>query len=87
MKTLFQKGFPKVYDSETVNELKTFIYTDSAMEKGAGAQTGYHDDRVMGMMLAFWDVPFVYQEENKEKEKFRSQFALKRNRQYLNSTK
>lgn len=87
MKTLFQKGFPKIYDKETVNELKTFIYTDSAMEKGAGAQTGYHDDRVMGMMLAFWDVPFVYQEENKINEKIKSQFRNRANNQYLNSTK
>ena len=57
MKTLFQAGFPKVYDEDTVNELNKFIYTDSAQEKGAGAQQGYHDDRVMGMMLAYWNVP------------------------------
>lgn len=57
MKALFQNGFPKIYDEETVDEMNKFIYTDSAKEKGAGAQKGYHDDRVMGMMLAYWKVP------------------------------
>lgn len=61
MKELFQKGFPKIYDEDTVSELNKFIYTDEAAQKGAGAQQGYHDDRVMGMMLAFWNVPFIYQ--------------------------
>lgn len=56
MKELFQKGFPKIYDTDTVEEINKFIYTDSAQEKGAGAQKGYHDDRVMGMMLAYWKV-------------------------------
>ncbi len=69
MKELFQKGFPKVYDEDTVNELNKFIYTDTAEEKGAGAQKGYHDDRVMGMMLAYWNVPFVYSEEFPEDRK------------------
>ncbi len=57
LKELFAKGFPKVYDVDTVDELNKFIYTDSATEKGAGAQKGYHDDRVMGLLLAFWKVP------------------------------
>jgi hypothetical protein len=57
MKLLFQKGFPIIYDEDTVNELNKFIYTDTALEKGAGAQQGYHDDRVMALMLAYWNVP------------------------------
>lgn len=56
MKTLFEKKFPKVYDRHTVDEMKTFIYTDEASHKGAGAQTGYHDDHIMALMLAFWNV-------------------------------
>lgn len=43
---------PKVYSRETVEELKTFVYTDAAKKKGAGAQEGFHDDRVMAMLLA-----------------------------------
>lgn len=87
MKTLFQKGFPKIYDREAVNEMKTFIYTDSALEKGAGAQQGYHDDRIMGLMLAYWDVPFVYQEESKVKHKMQQVFNRNKDRNYMNSSK
>lgn len=61
MKELFAKGFPKLQDVDTINELNKFIYTDEAAQKGAGAQVGYHDDRLMGAMLAYWNVPFVYQ--------------------------
>lgn len=63
MKELFQKGFPKIYDEDAVNEMNKFIYTDEARQLGAGAQTGYHDDRIMSLMLAFWNVPAVYQED------------------------
>lgn len=65
MKELFQKGFPKLYDVDMVNEMNKFIYTDEAQLQGAGAQTGYHDDRVMSMMLAFWKVPAIYFDEDK----------------------
>lgn len=64
MKSLFEKSFPKIHDKDTVEELKTFIYTNSATLQGAGAQSGYHDDRIMGMMLAYWDVPAAYVPEN-----------------------
>lgn len=56
MKTLFQKNFPKIRDFQTVEEMKTFIYSDEAHNKGAGAQNGYHDDQVMALMLAYWNV-------------------------------
>lgn len=46
---------PKIYSRETVEELKTFIYTDNARKKGAGAQDGFHDDRVMATLLAAFD--------------------------------
>jgi len=63
MKELFGKGFPKIYDEDHVNELNKFIYTDEAAQKGAGAQQGYHDDRVMSTLLAFWKVPYNYMPE------------------------
>ena len=56
MNELFENHFPKIYDRETVEEMKTFIYSDEVKKKGAGAQAGYHDDRLMALMLAFWDV-------------------------------
>lgn len=66
MKELFSKGFPKLQDEDHVNELNKFIYTDEAAQKGAGAQAGYHDDRVMSMMLAYWNVPYIYQPERED---------------------
>lgn len=63
MKTLFQANFPKLSDHALVEELKTFIYTNTALEQGAGAQNSYHDDLIMAMMLAYWDVPAQYVSE------------------------
>ncbi len=89
MKELFSKGFPKVYDEDTVNELNKFIYTDSAQEKGAGAQQGYHDDRVMGMLLAYWNVPPLdFKDPRSEvKQEQLSRFARNLGRSKQNSNK
>lgn len=51
------KHFPKIRDKASEEEFRTFIYSDEAREKGAGAQRGYHDDRVMGKLLAYWQIP------------------------------
>lgn len=56
MNGLFNNHFPKIREQETVDEMKTFIYTDEAKLKGAGAQNGYHDDRLMALMLAYFGV-------------------------------
>lgn len=53
---LFKKRFPKIRDLQTLEEMKTFIYSDEAHLKGAGAQTGFHDDRVMSLLLAYWNI-------------------------------
>jgi hypothetical protein len=59
MKVLFHKHFPKIRDKVTVEEMKTFIYSDEAQMKGAGAQNGYHDDQIMATMLAYWGIEAV----------------------------
>lgn len=46
---------PKVFSRETVEEFKSFVYTDNAAKKGAGARDGAHDDRVMATLLATYD--------------------------------
>lgn len=46
---------PKVFSAETVSEFRTFVYTDNAKKKGAGAQQGFHDDRIMSLLLAAYD--------------------------------
>ena len=52
---LLRKRVPKIYDDKTIQELKVFIWSDQARQKGAGAQRGFHDDDVMSTLLAFWD--------------------------------
>ncbi len=46
---------PKIFSRETVEEFKTFVYTDNAKKKGAGAQEGFHDDRIMATLLSAYD--------------------------------
>ena len=50
-----RNGNVRVYSRDTYGEMKTFVYTDVAGKKGAGAQEGYHDDKVMSLLLAFWE--------------------------------
>jgi len=45
----------KIYDKKTVEEMKTFLWTDEATHQGAGAARGFHDDDVMSTMLAYWE--------------------------------
>jgi len=89
MKSLFQAGFPKIHDEDTVEEINKFIYTDSAQEKGAGAQKGYHDDRVMGMMLAYWNVPPVHVVDTRTAAMLvqKELFSRNRGRSPMNSTR
>jgi PBSX family phage terminase large subunit len=56
MKSLLNKKFAKWRDGVVVEETKTFIYSDDANQKGAGAQTGYHDDQIMATMMAYWGI-------------------------------
>jgi hypothetical protein len=81
-KTLFMKKYPKIHDFQTLEEMKTFVYTDQANEKGAGASRGYHDDNIMAMMLALHGVKARTIEEeklhalmeNRPKSKFKFQY-------------
>lgn len=53
---LLQKKCAIIRDVETLKEMRHFVWSDEASQKGAGAQKGYHDDRVMATMLALWRV-------------------------------
>jgi hypothetical protein len=80
MKVLFQKSFAKIRDRVTVEELKTFIYSDEAQMKGAGAQNGYHDDQVMATLLAYWDMkPITAREVS-----LLDRFSTKKSRKVVN---
>lgn len=52
---LLRANVPKIYDRKTIEELKTFLWTDEATHQGAGASRGFHDDEVISTLLAFWD--------------------------------
>lgn len=52
---LLRDGMPKIYDRKTVEEMKSFIWTNEASRQGAAAAPSFHDDEVMSTMLAFWD--------------------------------
>ncbi len=49
---LCRKRKPRVYSKTTIEEFKTFVYSDVASKKGAGAIQGFHDDEVMATLLA-----------------------------------
>ncbi len=53
---LLKKGFPKIYDQKTIEEFGTFVWSDETRQQGAGSQRGFHDDRVMSTLLAFWEM-------------------------------
>lgn len=52
---LLRNNIPKVYDKKTIEEMKTFLWTNEATHQGAGASRGFHDDDIISTMLAFWD--------------------------------
>lgn len=69
---LLRLADPKVRTKETVAEFKTFIYSDESKKSGMGAKTGFHDDRIMSLLLAFFEkgdpVPGQVLQKNQEKD-------------------
>jgi hypothetical protein len=49
-----RKCNPTIHSRDTYSEMKHFVYSDLAAKKGAGAQEGHHDDKVMSLLLAFY---------------------------------
>ncbi len=63
---LLRVGFPKIYDKKTKDEFRTFVWSDNATQKGAGAQRNFHDDDVMSTLLAFWKLnPAITDKRNR----------------------
>lgn len=52
---LLRNKIPKIFDKKTIEEMKTFVWSNSATLQGAGATRGFHDDDVMSTMLSYWD--------------------------------
>lgn len=53
---LLNKKFPKLRDEQTLEEMKTYVYSDEAHKRGMGAERGFFDDRITATMLAYWDL-------------------------------
>lgn len=54
-KNLLREKVVKIYDHNTIEEMKSFMWSDDAKMQGAGAAKGFHDDDVMSTLLAYWD--------------------------------
>ena len=46
----------KIYDKKTIEEMKTFLWSNDATMQGAGAAKGFHDDDIISTMLGFWEI-------------------------------
>src|SRR3990167_4546863 len=55
MQELLRLRNPKVHSKKTFEQFKTFVYTDTVQKNGMGAEKGFHDDRVISLLLAFWE--------------------------------
>jgi len=53
---LLREKKPKIYDRKTIEEMKTFIWSDQATSSGAQAQRGFHDDEIISTLLAFFEI-------------------------------
>lgn len=51
-----KRGAVEIYDQKSIDEFSTFVWSDEARNQGASAQRGFHDDRVMSILLAFWEM-------------------------------
>ena len=52
---LLRRKVPKIHDTKTVEEMKSFMWSNEASQQGAGAARGFHDDDIMSTLLAYWD--------------------------------
>ena len=52
---LLRLADPKIYSKETIAEFRSFVWSDEAKQQGAGAKKGFHDDRIIATLLAFWE--------------------------------
>lgn len=71
MKELLGKHFPKWYDVQILHEARTFIYSNEAKMRGAGAQSGFHDDLLFATLLAYHELkPVAVEELYKQKSQW-----------------
>jgi len=52
---LLREKAVRIYDYKTIDEMKSFMWSNEAMRQGAGAAPGFHDDDMISTMLAYWE--------------------------------
>lgn len=77
---LLKEKYPKISDKRTIEEMKVFAYANEAKAEGAAAQHGYHDDRIMATMLAYYNLKKPNKEIDNLKEEIyrRSRKAIQK---------
>lgn len=45
----------KIYDKDTIEEMRSFMWSNEATQQGAGAARGFHDDDIISTLLAYWE--------------------------------
>jgi hypothetical protein len=80
-KRLLVSGFPIIYDKLTVEEFKTFVWSDEARNRGAGAERGFHDDNVIATLLSYWG---LFQTQKPITAIEREQMKARKNKKIIN---
>ncbi len=70
----------KIYDKKTIEEMKSFMWSNEATQEGAGAARGFHDDDIISTLLAYWEfnpkkIEEVQIAQSKPKVKRKFQYA------------
>jgi hypothetical protein len=45
----------RIYDAKTIEEMKSFMWSNQASHQGASAAHGFHDDDIISTLLAYWE--------------------------------
>jgi len=73
---LLRNNFPQIYDKKTIEEFKTFVWSDEAKKQGAGALPHCHDDDVISTLLAYWGLSPIKKVERLMREEREKTLAL-----------
>ena len=45
----------RIFDTNTIEEMKSFMWSNEATMQGAGAAKGFHDDDIISTLLSYWE--------------------------------
>jgi len=64
----------KIFDQHTIEEFKTFVWSDEARMQGAGAEKGFHDDDVISTLLSFYGLEIQKGDDSARQKAIRKRF-------------